>query len=650
MNGAIGVWLGSSLLSAVAGRRVSHGFRSALLFAGSILAVASAIMGWDNNVLWEGPAPIYFGVVPLVNRLDSLSSVFVGLLGVIGVAVSLFSPGYLAHLDKRMNDSVYWSCLFLFVLSMCEVVLAANALTFLVFCELMSLSSAVLVASDLANKSAHRSAFIYLGATRFASALLFVGFLWFHAIFGSWDFSVWHLDSADVVMPTLLVLIGLCIKAGIWPFHLWLPYAHPAAPTPVSALMSGVMIKIALYAVIRLLVFGGLESLSIAYLMLFLGIVSAFWGVLFALMQHDLKRLLAYHSVENVGLILMGIALCLIGRSCRLEVVAAIGLCAAVFHCVNHGLFKSLLFFGAGAIDARAHTRDLSLLGGLGKAMPWTMACFLIGSAAICALPPLNGFASKWLVYQSLFKLACFTHSPVDGGIAFACMGTLGLVGGLALACFTKAVGITFLGRPRSHEAERAREVTPYMIAAQLLLVVCCLGLGAAAPLVMRVIQPICNNGLSSFVDLEAAFSIPTGMLTVTFAVTAFLIYWLVLGGSKAPVKRHIAWECGFGDLTARMQAAATSFAQPIGHIFRPLLQYHLEAHISGRDRRHFPDAIVADAEMVSLLESRVYGPVVDLLRWMGGHVAKLQAGSIHLYLGYMLLTLLALMMIGFRL
>ena len=607
----------------------------------------AAVLGWRTDVTWTASLPIYLAVAPLSTHLDALSSIFIGLLAVITISISTFSPGYLQHHNQETNWNCYWIELFLFIIGMMGVILAANALSFMIFWETMALSSAFLIVTDLSSYESRKAAFIYLGATRIATALLMTGFLWMHSLCNSWNFAQWHFVAGSTTVPALLILIAFCIKGGIWPFHVWLPYAHPAAPSPVSALMSGVMIKVALYALIRVLVMGGLCSVNLSCLMLALGVISAFWGVLGALMQHDLKTLLAYHSIENVGLILIAISLALISNLLHLPVVAGMCLAAAIFHCVNHGLFKSLLFLGAGTVDTRAHSRDLELLGGLAKSMPWTFLFFVIGSAAICALPPLNGFNSKWLVYQGLVQIAFNSHSLWIAGVAVVCVGLLALVSGMAMYCFTKAIGIAFLGRPRSQRAQHATEGDRGMLTAQALLAICCIFLGVCAPAALAVIQPVCSTAFTNAANLSLVYTIPMGVFALIIALLTIVIYWSWLSDRNGSVKHYITWECGFGSLTKRMQATATGFAENVAYTFAPLWQYHTESNIAGRDRRHFPDDISVEIHASMLLESRVYGPAVQLVRWLGEHVVLLQTGSVHLYLTYFLLTLVALMVIG---
>lgn len=601
-------------------------------------------MSWGSHVVWQAPLPIYLGVAPMSMAIDSLTSIFLFLLGFISISTALFSADYFSDSRRHIGLRYYWFFLFLFLISMAAVVASANALTFLLFWEVMSISSAALIAADFTNSKNHRACLIYLGATRIATALLAGAFLWFHTLFGSWSFSDWNALNAHSLAPAILLLVGLCIKAGVWPFHIWLPYAHPAAPSPVSALMSGVMIKVAIYSIVRLLCFHQ-GSTTLGFLLLALGLVSSIWGILFALVQKDLKRLLAYSSIENIGLILIAIASCLLAQAANLHAIATLALSAALFHSLNHGLFKSLLFLCAGAVDFRVHTRELSMLGGLNRYMPLTAFWFLLAAASICALPPLNGFASKYLIYQGLFNLA-IGESLLRAVVAVSGLGVLGLVGGLSLACFTKAVGVAFLGRARTAAASNAQEVPPLMVTSYVLLGAGCILLGLLAPHIVPMLSSVSPNE-STAIPLPALDAIP--MLAILFLILIALLYAAVLRGRRG-VNVYQTWECGFGQLTPRMQTTSESFIQPELRIFHSLFQYKMESEISGRDKRHFPESIKTETEMVSLLETRLYTPLVLAVRAASGHLAKLQAGSIHLYLAYVLTTLIILLAVGVKL
>jgi hydrogenase-4 component B len=648
----VGFWLACCLVIAVAGERVNHVYAATGLYIGAAGLLLTDFYGWPVDTTFTvthlGNLPVYLAVAPLTLRIDSLASIFIALLGILTMATALFSPGYLKHLDKQTNKGAYWVQLILFIIGMLGVIVAANAPTFLISWELMALTSALMIATSLASQDSKRAAFIYLGATRIATAFLMTGFLWMYTLAGTWVFKNWQLDYAATYVPAAFMLVAFCIKGGIWPFHEWLPYAHPAAPAPVSALMSGIMIKVALYAMIRIFVGGALSSTVLIYIMLAIGLITAFWGILCALMQKDLKCLLAYSSIENAGLILIAISLALLGQLINLPAVAAISLAAAIFHIFNHGLFKALLFLGAGTVDCRVHTRDLELMGGLGKKMPGTMLCFVIGGAAICSLPPLNGFSSKWLVYQSLFHLAHRTGSLWLGGLAVACIAILGLVSGMSLYCFTKAIGISFLGRSRSPAAANASEGSEYMLAGQGFLAFCCIAIGLLAPLALALIQPVCSSILQSTTSITPFYTIPMGTFAMLLAIMTTVIYSLWLTTSrKTTVREYITWDCGFGGMTKRMQGTATSFAENIGKTFAPLLEYDAHTVIVGRDRRHFPETIQEESGMTSILEAHVYRPSVKAVQWLGERTMHLQAGTIHQYLGYILVTLVALLVIG---
>jgi hydrogenase-4 component B len=647
----IGFWLLSCVVISLVGRRTNHTYAAAALYGGGAALLVMAICGWgvsfDFDVTSFGALPIYLAVAPMTFHIDALSSIFVALLALLSMAVALFSPGYMAHLDKHTNKGAYWVQLILFVLGMLGVLVSANAPTFLLNWEVMAISSALLIASNLTNQDSRRAAFIYLGATRIATAFLMAGFFWMFVLTSSWNFSAWRLDSTATVVPAFLMLVAFSIKGGIWPFHEWLPYAHPSAPSPVSALMSGVMIKVAIYAMIRIFVFGGLNSPYIIYLMLAMGMVTAFWGILCALMQQDMKSLLAYSSIENVGLIILGVSLALLGESINLPSVAAIGLAAAIFHAFNHGLFKALLFLAAGTVDCRIHTRDLEQLGGLGKCMPGTMICFILGSAAICSLPPLNGFSSKWLIYQSLFHMAHRSTSLWLGGLAMACIAILGLVGGMSLYCFTKATGISFLGRSRSSSSTAAHEGSAAMVTGMGLLASACIALGFASPWALMVIEPVCIAALHNSAAVGSFYTIAMMPCAFLVLIMVAVIYGTWLTSGKPGIRTYITWDCGFGSMSKRMQGTATSFAENIGQTFAPLLEYNAHTVILGRDRRHFPDTIEEETHMTPVLEAHVYRPAVSFVNWIGERMMHLQAGSIHLYLSYMLITLVALLVIG---
>lgn len=593
--------------------------------------------------------PWFLGDAGFTFTVDPLSCWFLAIIGAAGLPVLIFAPGYLQHLRHRVSLNLVWVALILLMISMAGVVMAANAILFLVAWEVMSLSSFALVTADHEQRDNRRAAIIYLGATRAGTAFLMIGFLWTHHLTGSWVFSEWSVSGAAALVPALLIFVGLATKAGCWPFHLWLPIAHPAAPAPVSALMSGVMIKTAIYAMIRLFILDNHFVLPLlGPILLILGAISAFWGVIFALLQHDLKRLLAYHSVENIGIILMGLGVSLLGQRYHLPLLEQLGLAAALFHTLNHAIFKSLLFLGAGAVDACTHLRDIEKLGGLVHRMPWTTGAFVAGSAAICALPPLNGFASEWLLYQGFFNLAMDAPSAGLRFGALLLMGWLALVGALAIACFVKAVGVVFLGSPRSRRAARATEAGRGMVVAQVLPALMCIALGVAAPAVLGQLGRITSR-LGDPSLLYHAWTIPLALIALLLACTAGgLAMWMAALSRLLPARRFITWECGFGNLGPRTQYTATSFAQPISRIFGAVYSYTVDINVKGRNRRYFPDKVTAETAHEAYLETKVYTPLLQSIKRMAGiFLMRLQAGSIHQYLIYMALMLGLLLWVG---
>ncbi|MBY0357152.1 MAG: hypothetical protein K2W82_04050 [Candidatus Obscuribacterales bacterium] len=613
----------------------------ALTALACVFLISGALQIGRSDSLWKLSGPFYLGVAPLSFRFDALSAVFSALLGLIALCAALFSHAYLKHLSGRINQKYYWCSLNLFVLGMLGVFLAANAITFLVSWEIMSLSSAALVVWNFSESKGQKAALIYLGATRLATAFLSAGFLWFHHAFDSWDFAKWHFNQADLLVPSMMVALGLFIKSGIWPFHIWLPYAHPSAPSSVSALMSGVMVKVAVYALLRFFLIDGSGSIYLAWVCIALGAISSFWGVLFAFVQSDIKKLLAYSTVENLGMIFLAAGICLYAQVAQLKEIAALAFVAVIFHSINHGLFKSLLFFCAGAIDSAVHSRKLDSLGGLINKMPATTGSFLIGSTAASALPPLNGFVGKWLIYQSLFMLAASETERAMNVLAMILIGLLSFVGGLALAVFAKMFAVVFLGRPRSPAAENASECSKLMNAIPAALAVLCLVCGCfAGPLITYFCR---MHPLYSAVSLP---SLPIGQIAFLFLAFAIFFYLAFLRKNGERIRYFSTWDCGYGSLLPKMQVNSQSFAHSVGTIFGHLLQYVTHFEIGGHDRRHFPERIKAETVMISLLESRIYGPALALVRLLNRHFSKLQAGSIHLYLLYVFLVLVAMIVI----
>jgi formate hydrogenlyase subunit 3/multisubunit Na+/H+ antiporter MnhD subunit len=580
---------------------------------------------------------------------------------------AVFGEGYLVHALEARGLGAHWLFYCALAASMAMVVLSRNAVLFLVSWEIMSLSSWLLVTFEHEREEVRSAGITYLVATQIGTAFLLVMFLLLGAgapggadaaaagtigpAAGTLDFAGFFSPGRPAGLATaifLLSLAGFGTKAGIVPLHVWLPEAHPAAPSHVSAVMSGVMIKTGIYGILRMLTFMGAPPAWWGWVLLLTGCVSAIVGVLFALAQHDIKRLLAYHSVENIGIICAGIGIGLLGVSYQAPVVAVLGFSGGILHVLNHALFKGMLFLGAGAASESAGTREIDRLGGLLRRMPVTGGSFLIGSVAICGLPPLNGFVSELLVIVGAFTAVTlpFTAGAAAGALA---IGSLALVSGLAVACFTKAFGIVFLGEPRTAAAARAAERGPVMTAPLLLLAAVCVGIGAAGWLLVPALAPLAA-GMAGL-PMEAAAGIlermRSSLFVATLAAAGLAAVVAALTGLRIGLQRRrpaasaLTWDCGYALPSTRMQYTSSSFAQPLVGMFRRLLA----------TRTHAPDLVAPfpapaafsthtpDAFSTAVFQPGLRGAasLFSRLRW-------LQHGRLQLYVLYIAAALVILL------
>jgi hydrogenase-4 component B len=627
----------------------------------ALIGMAAAGLGAYGVVGGAGTLRLAW-LVPLGGlelTLDPLGGLFLGLIGFAAVPVSVYAMGY-PDGDGRGRLAYV-----VFVVSMCLVPLAANAMTFMVAWELMSLASYFLVLHDRESKGSIRAAWIYAVMTHAGLACLLAGMLLLGADLGSLRFADWRV-SAPALDPTtrnaafVLLALGFAGKAGVIPLHVWLPLAHPAAPSHVSALMSGVMIKLGIYGLLRVsLDWLGSGPPWWGVALLIAGAVSSVIGVLYALVEHDLKRLLAFSSIENIGIILLGIGSAVLYQVAGLEALALLGLVAALYHTVNHAAFKALLFLGAGAVVHATGTRNMEAMGGLIKRMPWTAASFLVGSASIAALPPLNGFVSEWLTFLALFQNTRL--DAVGQNVVFTLgIASLALTGGLAMACFVKAFGITFLALPRSDAAAGAHEASPPMRLAMLALATACVALGlgptfvvpafasVAASLLRTAPQATGGNWLTLRVSGEFA-SLSTVAIAVAVAVSLLVpLLALRLVGASRRTRGYETWGCGRIIQTARMEYTATAFANPFKRVFdffyRPTKRLDIEFH---PESRFFVERIEYENPTRSIFDDWLYRPALDLLHSGARAVGALQSGSANQYLAYILAALLLMLVLA---
>lgn len=631
--------------------------------AGMVLGAVVMISGAPFTLLLPDLLPVGGG---LLLHLDGLGAFFLILIGLVAIPAAIYGVGYTQTYEDGHGSLRLLGCMFnLFLLSMSLVTMAGNVITFLLMWEGMSLTSYLLVITESDEESTLRAGIWYAAMTHAGLALLLAAFVLLMNG-GSGSFADLRAQAASLpgaVRDVIFVLafLGFGSKAGIIPLHVWLPKAHPAAPSHVSALMSGVMIKLGVYGLLRVTLdlLGGGPAWWGGVILGF-GVVSALLGVLYALMEHDLKRLLAYHSVENIGIILIGIGAGLIFHSYGLMSLAALGLIGGLYHTLNHASFKGLLFLGAGSVLHATHTRNMEKMGGLIKHMPWTALFFLIGSAAISALPPLNGFVSEWLVFQAL--LAGFNIPQPELAVLMpVAVGMLALTSGLAAACFVKAFGISFLAIPRSPEAEQAHEAPRSMLSGMAILAIACVGLGVAPV----VVVPFLGNALGGLGHLPAAFpeltfnlSLQTpeafGQISPTLVAVGLLIILALIPIGLRLLRANLSlrmgetWGCGRSGQTPRMEYTATAFAEPLRRVFaeiyRPTKELSIDFH---PDSKYFVESIEYKSEITPLFDRLLYDPFLRFVHFISKQVQRLQTGSLHLYLVYIAVLLVILLLVA---
>ncbi len=617
---------------------------------GGAMGLLAGVRGLFGGAIESVSIPWPMPGVALHIGMDPLSAFFLLPISGLGLLGALYGAGYQRGGDAKKLGAG-WFNYNLLLASMVVVVTSRNAILFLIAWEVMALSSFFLVTHEHEKQHVRTAGWIYLVATHLGTAFLLALFVILGERAGSYEFSAFA--KAGGAMPPVLAavafffaLIGFGTKAGFIPLHVWLPEAHPAAPSHVSALMSGVMIKTGIYGLVRLLACLGAPPAWWGWCLLAVGVVSGVMGVLLALAQHDIKRLLAYHSVENIGIIALGLGVGYLGLSQGSTTMAVLGFAGALLHVANHAIFKGLLFLGAGSILHGTGTGDIDHLGGLYKRMPWTGTTFLVGAAAISGLPPLNGFVSEFLVYFGAFT-GVVSAPPVVVVSGLAVIAGLALIGGLASACFAKAFGIIFLGEPRSDHARHAHEANGLMLGPMVVLAAFCVLIGFLAPLAVRAVMPavgmlvpVSTRALNEGIAPVLA---PLGWITAGFAAFAVLAGLLALLRAALLSKRTVGatgtWDCGYARPTARMQYTASSFAQPLMGVFRGLLGTR---DITVKPLGTFPAAASFASETPDPFRSRFYDPLFARTLGLLAHLRGAQQGRVQMYVLYIALTLIA--------
>ncbi|OAN11307.1 hydrogenase 4 subunit B [Photobacterium jeanii] len=601
-----------------------------------------------------------FSFADCVIRFDPLSGFMVLVISLLVVASAIYSLSYM----REYQGKGAWAMGFfmnVFIASMVALVVSDNAFYFIVFFEMMSLASYFLVISEQ-DESGVKAGLQYFLIAHAGSVLIMIAFFILYRQSGSLNFA--DFKQADLTQwqasaVFLLAFFGFGAKAGMITLHGWLPQAHPAAPSHASALMSGVMVKIGVFGIVKVSIdFLGADTEWWGYMVLAFGCVSSVLGVMYALAEHDIKRLLAYHTVENVGIILMGVGIGMIGIANNQPVLASLGLLGGLYHLLNHAVFKGLLFLGAGSVIYRVHTKDMEKMGGLAKLMPYTALAFLIGTMAISALPPLNGFVSEWFIYQSLLTMS------KEGTFAMSIAGPISVVmlaitGALACMCFVKVFGICFSGAPRSEQATKATEVPLPMVIGTSSLAVLCIVLGVGAPWIAPTISGVATSLINSDAitvtqgaalipdnPSQAILSTPVIALTLLGLLLVPVLVLAIFKGPKLP-QRHSGdpWACGYG-YEARMSVSAGGFTQPLRAMFVPLYAIRKRLNPAPLLSLILAKTKAAAAYLEPMFDNKLILPIAQFAMRIGKRVQWLQYGDFRTYCLYMVIALLVLLFI----
>jgi hydrogenase-4 component B len=646
---ALGLVAVSGVPGLFLGRRSAVGERAAacLLVVGSVLGLLVALGAMASPVSFVRAWAVPGGALAV--RVDGLAAMFLVPLFVVAPLGSIYGLEYWRqrdHVDDGRKLRLFYG---MQAAGIGLLLVAANAVLFLVAWETMALAAFFCITTEDRDEAVRQSGYVYLVATRVGTLLLFAMFAVLHAASGTWDFAAPARSIAPSAATAVFVLalLGFGIKAGLMPLHVWLPGAHANAPSHVSALMSGVLIKTGIYGIARVSSFFERPPLGWGVALLVAGAVSGVLGVAFAVGQHDLKRLLAYHSVENIGIITMGLGVAVLGRAVGSAPLVALGLAGALLHVWNHALFKALLFLSAGSVLHATGTREMDQLGGLSRRMPRTAFAFLLGAVAICGLPPLNGFVSELFVYLGLFHMISSDRTWVMGAIGAP---ALALIGALALACFVKAHGAVFLGQGRSARTTHVHDPGAAMLGPMALLGLACAFIGLAPALV----APALENATAAWAPDMAAVVQPLQTLAPLHILSVTGVALLALMGAGAallarssrrtPVASAVTWDCGYAAPSARMQYTSSSFAQTLVAFFSWALQP--DAHGGATAglfpppatfHTHVPDTVL-DRAVLPL--SRAAARALVWFRWV-------QHGNVHLYIVYMLAAIVVLVLVS---
>ena len=606
---------------------------SAVFIASAMIAVNAigALIGQPSELIFNGG--VIFGDIRLC--LNALSAWFMLIIGIVFTTGAFYGIDYMQHYQEHKTEIGLhvFSYLVAFA-SMMALCIIRNSLAFLITWEFMALSSFVLIIFESWKKETIKAGVNFFIQSHISVVFLTIGFLIMAAKTGSYDFNAIAVYSQthDCTWAFILLFLGFAVKAGFVPFHTWLPHAHPAAPAHISGVMSGVIIKVGIFGILLMLTIFNLNFETIGYLILAMSAISGLYGVMLAIVQHNLKKLLAYHSIENIGIIGMGIGVGCIGVGMNNSVLAALGFSGALLHTLNHALFKSTLFYTAGNIYHATHTLDIEKLGGLAKKLPLTAGLFLISSIAICGLPPMNGFVSEFLIYIGLFDWLEAASLTPSVGAAFAILALV-MIGGLAILCFTKAFGIVFLGTPRS-ELPEMKEFGKMRIVPLSVLAVLMLAIG----IVPQLFTSLTDNILACFnISSNVASVTPTvSYIGITSLILIAVIAVIYLVRHLATRKREVTvgetWGCGYTAATPKIQYTATSFVKTYTELFSGILGFERKNEkIEGA----FPEKAACESENYDKMERHLIEKPLSAYQSFMSRFSFLQNGKLQFYILY---------------
>lgn len=654
LNGIITLPIAFAILISIVSKKWKGFITLTGILASSLLTGYYSIMVFNKGTITQsGFAGSVIGQIDVV--MDPLSAWFVLLMNFTMITSTLFATGYLRRYTfSAASFNLHWISLLINQMALTLVFLVQNSLLFMIVWEIMAFSAFLLIIFEYQKPSTLRAGINFMIQSHISILFLLLAFFWVITAEGSYSFKAIasyysHSETGSAVVLFILFFAGFGIKAGFIPFHTWLPYAHPAAPSHISGMMSGVMIKAGIYGILRILLLSHSHWLTFGVIVLTVGILSGLYGVMMAILQHNLKRLLAYHSIENIGIIGIGIGLGSIGIGMGHNLLALAGFSGAILHVLNHSLFKSLLFYGSGVIYQSAHTLQIDNLGGLIKKIPVTASLFLLASLAICGLPPFNGFISEFLLYFGLFN-SLYGNSFTITALLILAATALVLIGGLAIFCFAKAFGIVFLGQPRSAITAEPQPPTHGQMGAMIAtaIFIGLIGLFPGLFFEMLLSVTVLFTGLGS---TEGILGVPAVLQHISTAALIFIfltiLIWFVRNNTqkKRVISENSTWGCGAQISDYRQQYTATSFVRTYRKIAEPLfiVQRHRPTHTnllptSGHFSTHITDAI----------EAKLIDAPIRRIKAFIGRFNFLQNGSVRFYVLYGIIFIFAIILIPF--